>query len=80
MTASGKQSLLVKRSNEEESKKLTFASAPPKLPKLRLLPCPCNVEGGLPPLAGGCGMGEGEVCGDVARGFDGTLTANESTE
>ena len=55
---------------------LTFASAPPKLPKLRLVLLPCRLEGGRPPpLAGGCGIGEGDVWGDVTRGFDGVLTA-----
>ena len=62
----------------EVQNKLTFASAPPKLPKLRLVLLPFRLEGGRPPpLAGGCGIGDGDVWGDVTRGFDGVLTANE---
>lgn len=61
----------------EVQQKLTLASAPPKLPKLRLVLLPCRLEGGRPPLAGGCGIGDGDVCGDVTRGFDGVLTAKE---
>jgi len=56
---------------------LTLPSGPPKLPKLTLLLCPCRVDGGLPPLADGCGIGEGEAAGEVARGFVGWLTDNE---
>lgn len=52
-----------------------MTSSPPKLPKLS--PGPWRLDGGLPPLAGGWGIGDGEVCGDVTRGFDGVCTANE---
>ena len=63
---------------DETQQKLTFASAPPKLPKLTLVLLPCRLEGGRPPpLAGGCGIGDGDVCGDVTRGFCGVLTAKE---
>ena len=34
----------------------------------------------MPPLAGGCGIGEGEVWGDDMRGFDGAFTVNESVD
>ena len=62
----------------ETQQKLTLASVPPKLPKLRLVLLPCRLEGGRPPpLAGGCGIGDGDVWGDVTRGFDGVLTAKE---
>ena len=44
--------------SQQELYKRTFASSPPRLPKLKPFPC---LEGGLPPLAGGCGIGEGEV-------------------
>lgn len=58
--------------------KLTFASASPKLPKLTLVLLPCRLEGGRPPpLAGGCGIGDGDVWGDVTRGLGGVLTAKE---
>ena len=46
---------------------LTLGSS--KLPKLKPLPWLCRLEGGLPPLAAGCGIGEGDVAGDVIRGF-----------
>ena len=56
--------------------KLTFVSGPPKLPKLRLVLLPCRLEGGRPPpLAGGWGIGDGDVWGEVTRGFEGVLTA-----
>ncbi len=45
------------------------------LPKLIPLFWPWNVDGGLPPLAGGCGIGEGDAAGDVTRGFVGGFTA-----
>ena len=49
-----------------------------KLPKLTLVLLPCRLTGGLPPpLAGGCGIGEGEVCGDTTRGLAGASTASE---
>lgn len=38
-------------------------------PKLKPLPWPCRLAGGRPPLAGGCGIGEGEVAGEVMRGL-----------
>jgi len=41
------------------------------LPKLSPLPCPARFEGGFPPLAAGCGMGEGECVGEVMRGLPG---------
>ena len=55
--------------------RLTFDSAPPELPKLTLRFCPWL--GGLPPLAAGCGMGDGEFAGEVIRGFDGLWTPSE---
>ena len=62
----------------EMQRVLTFDSAPPKLPKLRLGLLACRLDGGRPPpLAGGCGIGDGDVWGDVTRGFDGVLTAKE---
>lgn len=52
-----------------------------KLPKLILVLLPCRLTGGLPPpLAGGCGIGEGEVVGDITRGFAGLFTASEFEE
>lgn len=63
-------------SYEKRPMALTFPSG--KLPKLTLVLLPCRLTGGLPPpLAGGCGIGEGEVCGDVTRGLAGTSTASE---
>lgn len=59
---------------------LTEGSSPSMLPKLIPLPCPCKFDGGRPPLAGGCGMGEGEFAGEVILGFDGDETANEFGE
>jgi len=56
---------------------LTFASSPPKPPKFKPLLWPCKLDGGRPPLAGGCGIGEGDVDGEVMRGFVGVFTANE---
>lgn len=35
-------------------------SSGPKLPKLTALFGPCKLDGGLPPLAVGCGIGEGD--------------------
>ena len=57
--------------------RLTMASSLGRLPKFKPLPWPCRLDGGLPPLAGGCGIGEGEVCGEVMRGFPGLCTARE---
>lgn len=56
---------------------VTFASplSAPMLPKLKPLLWPGRVEGGLPPLAAGCGMGEGEWVGEVTRGSLGALSA-----
>ena len=63
---------------KEMQPKLTFASEPPKLPKFRLGLLACRLDGGRPPpLAGGCGIGDGDVWGDVTRGFEGVLTAKE---
>lgn len=39
-------------------------------PKLRPPLFVALMEGGRPPLAAGCGMGEGECAGDVTRGLD----------
>ena len=50
------------------------------LPKLKPLPWACRPEGGLPPLAGGCGIGDGEVAGEVTRGLGGADTAKEDEE
>ena len=55
--------------------RLTLASSPPKPPKFKPLLWPCKLDGGRPPLAGGCGIGEGDVDGEVMRGFVGVLTA-----
>lgn len=33
--------------------------------------CPWRLDGGLPPLGAGVGMGEGECEGEVTRGFVG---------
>ena len=46
------------------------------LPKLSPLPWLCRLDGGLPPLAEGCGIGEGELVGEVIRGFAGEATDN----
>jgi len=41
---------------------LTVPSGPLKLPKLTLLLFPCKLDGGRPPpLAAGCGIGDGDV-------------------
>ena len=64
----------------DASLKLTVGSSPPILPKFRLLPWFCRPDGGLPPLAGGWGMGDGEVAGEVIRGFDCAATAKESVD
>ena len=71
------QTLVIK-----SAKRLPLLTAPsPKLPKLGKLLLPCTRDGGRPPpLAGGCGIGEGEVCGDIMRGFAGLLTASELEE
>ena len=50
------------------------------MPKLTLALLPCRLDGGRPPLAGGCGIGDGDVCGEVTRGFEGVLTAREFAE
>lgn len=47
---------------------LTSPFSGPELPKTRPLPWPWRPEGGLPPLAGGWGMGAGECSGEVTRG------------
>ena len=36
-----------------------------------LFPWPPRPEGGLPPLADGCGIGEGDCAGEVTRGLPG---------
>ena len=43
--------------------------SPPKLPKVGAWPCPPKPERGLPPLAGGIGVGEG--VGSVVLGLEG---------
>lgn len=48
---------------------------PPKEPKLTLPLCPWL--GGLPPLADGWGIGEGELAGEVMRGFAELFTPSE---
>lgn len=48
--------------------KLTSPS-PPSEPKVTPFPCPAKPEGGLPPLAEGCGIGVGDCAGDVTRGL-----------
>ena len=50
-----------------------------KLPKLGPFPCVWYVDGGRPPLEVGCGMGEGDVCGDVTLGLTG-LAATPKVE
>lgn len=48
----------------------TLSVASPKLPKLGTLPCDWYEDGGgRPPLEAGWGIGEGEVWGEVTRGF-----------
>ncbi len=39
------------------------------LPKFKALPWPGRPDGGRPPLAAGCGIGDGEVAGDEMRGL-----------
>ena len=63
--------------NQRISLTLTFASTPPKLPKFMLLLLAWRLEGGRPPLGGGCGMGDGDVCGDETRGLATLFTAKE---
>lgn len=38
------------------------------LPKLKPFPCPGCTTGGFPPLAAGCGIGEGEAAGEMTLG------------
>ena len=47
------------------------------LPNVIALVEPVTLDGGRPPLAGGCGIGEGDVAGDVTRGFGGVDVAKE---
>lgn len=51
-----------------EKIRLTSPS-PPRLPKVTALPCVASVAGGRPPLADGCGIGDGDCAGDVTRGL-----------
>ena len=74
-----KHQRLVRRTMKDlfshQIEKLTFGSGPPEVPKLTLRFCPWL--GGLPPLAGGCGIGDGELAGDVIRGFEELCTLRE---
>lgn len=47
---------------------LTESCSPPMLPNVMLLLWLCRPDGGRPPLACGCGIGDGECAGDVTRG------------
>ena len=54
---------------------LTFPLGPANEPKFTLPLCPWL--GGLPPLADGCGIGEGEFAGEVTRGLVELWTPSE---
>ena len=58
------------RSSEKRGMKLTSPS-PPRLPNVTPLPCCAKPDGGLPPLAAGCGIGEGDCAGEETLGFPG---------
>jgi hypothetical protein len=47
------------------------------LPKFKVVPWPCKPEGIRPPLAGGWGIGDGEVAGDVILGFPATARLSD---
>jgi len=60
--------------------KLTSPS-PPRLPKIGApVPEGARPEGGRPPLADGCGMGEGDFAGAVTLGLLGIAMGAEAAD